>query len=156
MAKKRRTVEVMLMEDITDLGKAGELVSVAPGFARNCLLPQRRAMKPTAESKRLLEARVAKQLAHIAERESALEALAGAIPATNVTLEMKVSEDGRLYGAVTPHMIAEAMQRAGLDIQPQQVRLEHAIKEIGQFDVPIHVFGDVNVEARIWVVNKPD
>lgn len=155
MAKKRRMMEVLLMEDVTQVGKAGDLVKVSPGFARNFLLPMNRAAKPSAESLRLLEERKKRDIADREKREEALRGLADAIPATNVTLEMKVSADGKLYGAVTSQMIADAMQNAGLDVQPQQVRLEQTIKEIGQFDVPIHVYGDTTVNARLWVVNAP-
>lgn len=152
---KKRQVEVLLMEDIKDLGKAGELVAVSPGYARNCLLPQRRAAKPTKEALRVLEAKRKRDAELIKQREGELKALADAIPETNVTLEMKASEDGKLYGAVTSQMIAEAMQRAGLSVHAQQVRLEDPIKEIGQFDVPVHVYGDVTANARLWVVNQP-
>ena len=152
---KKRQVEVLLMEDIHDLGKAGELVSVAPGFARNCLLPQRRAATPTKEALRLIASKKKRDEEVIQQREAELQALAEAIPATNVTLEMKASEEGKLYGGVTSQMVAEAMQRAGLDVHAQQVRLEVPIKEIGQFNVPIHVYGEVTANARLWVVNKP-
>ncbi|MCA8972754.1 MAG: 50S ribosomal protein L9 [Planctomycetes bacterium] len=152
---KKRQIEVLLMQDVGELGKAGQLVKVAPGFARNCLLPQKRAAIPTGEALRALDAKKKRDAELVAQRASELEALAEAIPATNVTLEMKSSGEGKLYGAVTAQMIAEAMQAAGLDVHAQQVRLEDTIKEIGQFDVPIHVFGDVTVNARLWVVNQP-
>jgi large subunit ribosomal protein L9 len=148
-------MEVLLMEDIAELGKAGEVVKVQPGFARNYLLPTHRALRPNAEALKLLEHKRKREAEHRANRDQAMRALADAIPQTNVTIEMKVSPEGKLYGAVTNHMVAEAMSAAGLRVDPAQVRLEHAIKEIGQFDVPIHVYGDVTVNARIWVVHKP-
>ncbi len=143
------------MQDIGELGKAGELVKVAPGYARNCLLPRQHAAFPTREALRLLDTKRKREAERMKQREGELAALAEAIPATNVTLEMKSSSEGKLYGAVTAQMIAEAMRRAGLDVHAQQVRLEEPIKEIGQFDVPVHVFGDVTVNARLWVVNQP-
>jgi large subunit ribosomal protein L9 len=148
-------MEVLLMEDIADLGKAGEVVKVQPGFARNYLLPTHRALRPNAEALKLLELKRKREAEHRANREQVMRALADAIPQTNVTIEMKVSPEGKLYGAVTNAMVAEAMSAAGLRVDPSQVRLEHAIQEIGQFDVPIHVYGDVTVNARIWVVHKP-
>ena len=155
MAKKSRQQEVLLMESVANLGKAGELVKVAPGYARNYLLPQAIAAKPTKESLRQLEQRKRQFEERIKQREDALKGLADAIPDTNVTLEMKASEDGKLYGSVSPQMIAAAMQRAGLDVHEQQIRIEESIKNIGQFDVPVHVYGDVTVNARLWVVNAP-
>ncbi len=156
MAKKRRLVNVLLMEDIKDLGNAGELVGVSPGYARNFLLPCAKAAVPNPEALRQLESKRKQIEAQREQREASVAALAEAIPATNVTLEMKVSPDGRLYGAVTAQMVADAMAAAGLEISAAQVRLEETIKQIGQFDVPIHVYGDVTVNARLWVVNAPE
>ena len=157
MSKKgKKSVTVFLMEDVKDLGKSGEVVTVAFGYARNYLLPMQIATRPTDDAMRVLKTRQAKQFADRQRHDDAMEALAEQIPHTNVTLEMKVSPDGKLYGAVTPAMVAEAMQRAGLDITPQNVRLEEPIKEIGQFDIPIHVFGETSVNARVWVVSAPE
>ena len=156
MSKKSRMQDVLLMEDVPELGRAGEMVSVSPGYARNYLLPRHKAAMPSAEAVRLLDEKRRREASAVQKREEAMRELAEAIPATNVTLEMKVSSEGHLYGAVTAQMIADAMNNAGLEISPQQVRLEHTIKEIGQFDVPIHVYGDVTVNARLWVVNAPD
>ncbi|PIE23434.1 MAG: 50S ribosomal protein L9 [Planctomycetota bacterium] len=152
MTKGNKLVQVLLMQDVDGLGHTGELVDVSPGHARNFLLPMGKAARPSAENLRLLEQNKAKYEAQIKERKSKLEELAKAIPETNVTIEMKVNADGTLYGAVNEKMISQAMQNAGLDIHPQNVRLEQPIKEHGQFDVPIHVYDEVIVEARIWVV----
>lgn len=157
MSKKgKKSVTVFLMDDVKDLGKSGEIVTVAFGYARNYLLPMNIATKPTEDAMRVLKTRRLKQAAALERRDQAMEALAELIPQTNVTLEMKVSPDGKLYGAVTPTMVAEAMQKAGLNITPQNVKLEVPIKEIGQFDIPIHVFGDTSVNARVWVVSAPE
>ncbi len=156
MRKSTKQVKVLLMQDVSGLGTSGELVSVAPGHARNHLLPLGKAAVPTAENLRTLEARKAKYDAEIAAKRSSLDELAAKIPETNVNIEMKVNEEGHLYGAVTAQMIAEAMNKAGLDITAQNVRLEEPIKERGQYDVPIHVYDEVVVEARVWVVNAAD
>ncbi|MAE78108.1 MAG: 50S ribosomal protein L9 [Planctomycetes bacterium] len=156
MARTKRQLEVLLLEDHGELGKAGDLVAVAPGYARNFLLPLRRAARPSKEALRLLEERRRRVVSDARDREAEVDALAEAIPATNVTLEMKASKEGHLYGSVTAQMIAEAMQRAGLDVVATQVRLETTIKEIGQFDVPVHVHGDLTVSARLWVVSQAE
>lgn len=156
MAKKAKTRQVLLLEDIPSLGNAGDLISVSPGYARNFLLPREKAAAPSTESVRFLEEKRRRRAAEHRRKEEQLHSLADAIPGTNVTIEMKVSADGRLYGAVTAQLIAETMQQAGLDVVPQQIRLEHPIKEVGQFDVPVHVYGDVTVNARIWVVSAPE
>ncbi len=144
------------MEDVPELGKAGEIVGVKPGFARNFLIPHGFAAKPDPGALAAVEAKKRRAEEESRKKEEALKQLAEKIPQTNVTLEMKVSEDGRLYGAVTPQMIAKAMGEAGLDVPASHVRLEHPIKEIGQFEVPIHIHGDLTVNARIWVVRAPD
>jgi large subunit ribosomal protein L9 len=152
MSKGKKLIQVLLMQDVQGLGTTGDLVEVTPGHARNLLLPFGKAARPTAENLRLLEMNRAKYEAEQVARRSKLEDMAKAIPETNVTIEAKVNEDGTLYGAVNEKMIAQAMQNAGLDIHPQNIRLEAPIKEHGQFDVPVHVYDDVIVEARIWVV----
>ncbi len=156
MTKKSRSLSVLLMEDVSLLGKTGDVVEVAPGYARNYLLPRGIAIQPGKEGLRLVELHKARVVAENVAREEALRAMAEQIPSTNITLEMKASAEGHLFGSVTAEMIAAAMQNAGLDIQPADVRLEAHIKEIGQHPVPIHVYGDVSVEARIWVVKAAD
>jgi len=156
MSKSKKLEKVLLMEDVAELGHAGEVVDVAPGHARNFLIPLRMAALPSEENLRILQARQQKIEAHRAAKQEALVHLAEKIPETNVTIEMKVSSEGKLYGAVTSQVIAQAMSDAGLPITAQHVRLENPIKEIGQFDVPIHVYGDVEVNARIWVVSAAE
>lgn len=156
MAKKKRSLSVLLMEDVSLLGKTGDVVEVAPGYARNYLLPSGIAIQPGKEGLRLVELHKARVQADEEAREQQLREMAERIPSTNITLEMKASAEGHLFGSVTAEMISQAMQEAGLDIQPSNVRLETHIKEIGQHPVPIHVYGDVSVEARIWVVKAAD
>ncbi|MFQ5505635.1 MAG: 50S ribosomal protein L9 [Planctomycetota bacterium] len=156
MAKSQRTNKILLMVDVPSLGKVGEVVEVAPGYARNYLLPRQKGAIPSEENLRLVQARRGQIEAERLAKEDAQRELAERIPETNVTLEMKVSPDGTLYGSVTPQMISKAMQDIGLPVTPQAVRLKNPIKEIGQFDVPIHVYEDVVANARIWVVSAPD
>jgi large subunit ribosomal protein L9 len=156
MSKNTRTLSVLLMEDVSLLGKTGEVVEVAPGYARNYLLPSGIAIQPSKEGLKQVELHKARKAADQDAQQAALRELAERIPSTNITLEMKASPEGHLFGSVTSEMIAQAMQNAGLDIPAANVRLESHIKEIGQHPVPIHVYGDINVEARIWVVKAAD
>ncbi|HHI78794.1 MAG TPA: 50S ribosomal protein L9 [Planctomycetes bacterium] len=156
MSKKASDMQVLLMQDVKNLGKTGETVRVRPGYARNYLLPMGIAAVPDASTLAALAAREKKMAEMEAAREESLKDLAERIPQTNITLEMKVGPDGKLYGSVTNQMIADAMKEAGLEILASNVRLEEHIKEVGQFEVPIHVYGDVTVQARIWVVKAAD
>ena len=156
MSKKASDMQVLLMQDVKNLGKTGETVRVRPGYARNYLLPMGIAAVPDASTLAALAAREKKMAEMEAAREESLKDLAERIPQTNITLEMKVGPDGKLYGSVTNQMIADAMKDAGLEILASNVRLEEHIKEVGQFEVPIHVYGDVTVQARIWVVKAAD
>ncbi len=156
MARKQQDISILLMEDIESLGKAGEIAKVRAGYARNYLFPKGLASLPDANALAAVEARKRRAVEEAKKREARLQELAEKIPQTNVTLEMKVSDDGKLYGAVTPQMVAKAMADAGLDVPASHVRMEHTIKEIGQFEIPIHVHGELIVNARIWVVRAPD
>jgi len=155
MPTGKRTLQVLLIEDVQNLGDSGDVVEVTPGFARNYLLPQQLAIKPSKEGLRQVEHLRRRRQEEADARRKALEELAERIPLTNITIEAKASPEGHLYGSVTAAMISDAMRREGIELDASHVRLEEHIKEIGQYQVPIHVFEDVTVEARVWVVNAP-
>jgi large subunit ribosomal protein L9 len=149
-------VEVLLAQNIEHLGKIGDLVKVAPGYARNYLVPRGLARPVTAENLHRIELDRKLVQQEEAKRITTLKDLAGRIATTNVTLEVKASADGNLYGSVTNVMIAQELAKLGFDIHPSAVRLEHPLKQIGVFSVPIYLHQDVETNARVWVVQDKD
>jgi large subunit ribosomal protein L9 len=149
-------MEVLLAQNIEHLGKIGDLVKVAPGYARNYLVPRGLARPVTAENLHRIELDRKLVQQEEAKRVNTLKDLAARIATTNVTLEVKASPDGNLYGSVTNVMIAQELAKLGFDLHPSAVRLEHPLKQIGVFSVPIYLHQDVETNARVWVVQDKD
>lgn len=145
-------MEVILREDIETLGRAGELVRVKPGYARNYLLPRGLAYEATEGNRKRITAesrsRVTRAQAEKAEAERAAETLAG----LTVTLAGKAGEEGRLFGSVTAQDIAEALAREGQAIDRRRLELEHPIKTLGHHTVAVRLHPEVRAEIHVAVV----
>lgn len=145
-------MEVILKQDVENLGAAGELVSVKPGYARNYLIPQGLALRATEGNRRRFEEeRRHTQRAEERERERA-EELAEKLDGRSLTFTVMAGDEGRLYGSVTNVDIADALEREGLAVDRRLVLLDEPIKELGVYRVPIRLHADVRPEVKIWVV----
>ena len=148
------STELLLLEDVDNLGKAGDVVRVAPGFARNFLVPKGIAEPVTeAAKRRLAKLQAEREAARKAELEAA-QKLASGLKDAKVTIRAKVGEDGEnLYGSVDAAQIAEGLKLVGFpEVEPSMVKLEENIKTIGTFDVEIKVHPDVAQVVKVWVV----
>jgi len=145
-------VEVILRKDVADLGHAGDMVDVKPGYARNYLLPQGLALEATEGNRRRFEEE-RRQIEQAAgrEREHAQE-LSRGLEDRSLTFHRRAGEEGRLFGSVTSTDIAEALKAEGLNIDRRFIRLEEPIKELGVFTIPIRLHPDVEPEIKVWVV----
>ncbi len=147
---------IILREDIPALGHVGDVVDVAAGYARNHLIPCGRAFPYSEEGlRRVARARKEAELRRAAERAEH-EALASRIAALQVTFEEKVSPEGHLYGSVNAHRIAEALAAQGIELSVRSIRLEEPIRETGEYQIPVHVHGEVEAMLRVWVVQKQE
>ena len=149
-------MKILLARNVGNLGKVGDVVDVARGYARNYLLPFGIGRAVTAESLSRIKLDRKRLEAEEAKRVSSLHELAEKIASSNVTVEAKASPDGHLYGSVTAAMIAEELSKLGHRLSASAVHLEHPIKQIGVFNVPVHLHEDVEAEARVWVVESKD
>ncbi len=145
-------MEVILIEDVPNLGSIGELVSVKPGYGRNFLLPRKLAIPASTKSKRRLEheQRIAGyrlQKARV-ESEEAAKALAG----VSLTFARKVGEQDKLFGSVTSHDVAEALAAQGIDVDRRKVQLDEPIKTVGEHTVVVRLRADVAASVKIQVV----
>ena len=147
-------MEVILLENISNLGGLGDKVDVKPGFGRNYLLPQGKAVPATAEAVAEFEARRAELEAAAAEAQATAEQRAEAINALGlITIAANAGEEGKLFGSIGTRDIAEAVSAAGAEIDKAEVRLpEGALREIGEYEVDIQVHGDVTAIVAIAVV----
>jgi large subunit ribosomal protein L9 len=146
------TTKLILLEDVEDLGRAGDTVTVAPGHARNYLLPKGLAAKVTPGALRQLAARSERIAAKRKLDLEAAQALAAKVAEMEVTIPMQAGDDDRLFGSVTAHLIAEEMGRQGLAIESRRIRLEEPIKALGEFAVEIRLHAEVIATVKLWVV----
>jgi large subunit ribosomal protein L9 len=148
-------MELILLEKVRGLGNLGDKVTVKPGYGRNYLLPQGKAVRVNAENLAAFEQRraeyEAKANTQLAEAESRKAKLADA----SVTIEAHASPEGKLYGSVGPRDIAEALQKLGHDVNKGEViQGEGPIRHTGEFDVVISLHADVETQVKVIVVGE--
>jgi large subunit ribosomal protein L9 len=137
-------MEIILLEKISNLGSLGDKVTVKPGYGRNYLIPQGKAVAATAEKIKQFEDRRAELERKAAETLAAAQARAASIAALSVTITHKAGDEGRLYGSIGTKDIAEAVTAAGVAIEKQEVRLPTGpIRHTGQYEIGIQLHGDV-------------
>lgn len=144
--------EVILRKDVVDLGLAGELVQVRPGYARNFLIPQGLALLATAGNRRRFEAERA-QIEQSAERGRAeARVLAEQIEEHTLTFAVRAGEEGKLFGSVTVADVAAALENVGLSVDRRVIRLDEPIKALGVYSVPVRLRADVQPQLKVCVV----
>lgn len=143
--------EIILIKDVENLGLAGQLLKVAPGYARNFLLPTGAALLANEGNLKMLAKKRAEYEARAkAEKEQALD-LKSKVAEIRLVFKRKAGEKGKLYGAVTAMDIAEALQAAGLAIERKRLRLAEPIKTVGDFEVPVRIHSEVTASFRVVV-----
>jgi large subunit ribosomal protein L9 len=144
-------MQVILREDIDKLGKIGDLVKVADGYARNYLVPQKKAIEATPDNVRSMEH--AKKMVADRLRKLKKEASAEAdqIKGLTITIKAKVGEEGKLFGSVTSMDIAEAAKAQGVNIDKRKIALEEPIKRVGDYTVTVKLHADVTADFRVTV-----
>ncbi|HUQ30568.1 MAG TPA: 50S ribosomal protein L9 [Pyrinomonadaceae bacterium] len=142
---------VLLREDIDDLGARGEIVKVKAGYARNYLLPRKLAVQATASNVKQIEGERAALLKKEATEKGSAEQQAALMKALRLTFTRKVGDHGILYGSVTSMDIAEALKERGYEIDRRRITLREAIKETGEFTVPVRLHREVTVELPVEV-----
>jgi len=145
-------MEVILREDIKTLGKAGELVRVKPGYARNYLLPHGLAYEATEGNKKRIAAETRARGVRNAAEKTEAEKAAAALSAVALTITGKAGEEGKLFGSVTAQDIAEALGGAGHQVDRRRIELDHPIKSLGDHAVRIRLHPEVHAEVRVTVV----
>ena len=147
-------MQVILRDDMDNLGKSGEVVNVKPGYARNYLLPRGLAVKATAgdiarveHEKRVIAARAAKL-------SKAAQAEADKLSAATVSIARAVGEEDKLYGSVTSRDIAEALRAQGLTVDAKKIHLDEPIKTRGMTEVAVKVASGVSATIKVWVVKE--
>src|SRR5947209_13522590 len=142
---------ILLREDIDNLGARGEIVRVKAGYARNYLLPRKLAVEATASNVKQIEQERAALLKREAKEKAGAEAQATQMKSLRLSFARKVGEHGILYGSVTSMDIAEALKERGYEIDRRRINLREPIKETGEFTVPVRLHREVIVEIPVDV-----
>ena len=147
-------MDVILRQDVETLGKAGEVVTVKDGYARNFLLPRGLALQATDASKRKLESERAGKAKVQAAVVGAARDIAQKLEAASLTFTMKAGEGDKLFGSVTAADIAAKLAEQSFAIDKKQVELDEPLKALGVYKVAVRLHADVRPEVRVWVVRE--
>jgi large subunit ribosomal protein L9 len=149
-------MEVILLERIARLGGVGDKVSVKQGFARNFLLPQKKALRATEENIKVFETKRAGLEKLNNDAKATAEKQAAGLKNLSVTVIRQASEDGKLYGSVSVRDIAEALKEAGHDIERRLIDMNSSIKSLGAYDAVIHLHPEVPVALKVQVARSAE
>lgn len=147
-------MQLVLKRSIEHLGRVGDVVNVKAGYARNFLMPNGLAVPVTKANLALIEKEREQALAEEAARLKDLKAIAERIAQSAITIEARAGQDGQLFGSVNAATIAKAVQDKGFSIEEKQIRIDQPIKQIGVYDVKIHLIGDLETTIKVWVVEN--
>ena len=147
-------MEVILREDIDKLGSRGEVVKVAPGYARNFLLPKRLAVAATDSNKKIVEQERQAHLRKEAKAQGEAQQLAQIMTGATVRIAQKAGENDQLFGSVTSKDIAEALSAQNYNIDRRKIQLDEPIRQLGEYKVPVKLHRDVTVEITVIVARE--
>ena len=144
-------MEVILRETIDNLGRAGQVVKVADGYARNYLLPRKLAYPATAGNLKVIESERNALLRKEAKQKDGAEKLKELLDPVEIVIRRKVGEQEALYGSVTNSDIAEELEKKGFQVEKRKIHMDDHIKRLGEFSIPIRLFKDVTAHVKLKV-----
>jgi large subunit ribosomal protein L9 len=147
-------MQIILTQDVENLGKAGELVSVRPGYGRNYLVPRGLAVSATVRNKNRLDHEKAVIERKVTRERASATELAGRINGMTLQFERIVGEDEKLFGSVTNRDIAEQLKKAGIEIDHRWVQLDAPVKALGKYETSVRLVAGVSATLKFWVVGK--
>ena len=147
-------MQVILTQDVANLGAAGELVTVRPGYGRNYLVPRGMAVSATAANVHRLEHDKRTIARKVAKEKAGAEGLAARINAITLQFDRQVGEDDKLFGSVTSRDISEQLKKTGIEIDHRWVVMEQPIKALGKYEVPVKLSSGVQATVKFFVVGK--
>lgn len=145
-------MDVVLIKEIEKLGKAGAVVPVKAGFARNYLLPRGLAIAATEANLKTMTERAQQLEQQQARLRQQAEALKARVEQASLNLKLNIGEQDAAFGSITAHAIHEALAAQGLAVEKHAIRLEEPIKALGVFEIPVRVHPDITATLKVWVV----
>ena len=147
-------MEVILREDINNLGTRGQVVKVASGYARNFLIPKKLAVTATESNKKIVEQERQGHLRKEAKLQGEAQDLAKLVNGVSVTIKQKSGENDQLFGSVTSKDVADALAAKGFTIDRRKIQLDEPIKSLGEFKVPVKLHKEVTAEVTVVVAKE--
>lgn len=147
-------MQVILHEDVPNLGQAGDIVTVKDGYARNFLLPRKLAVEASLSNVSMLDHQKKVVAAKISKMKAKAEELAKKMASLSITITKEAGEGDKIFGSVTTMDIANALRTEGYTIDKRHIKLKEPIKEIGVFDVAVRLHPEVDGIVKVWVVKK--
>jgi large subunit ribosomal protein L9 len=144
-------MEIILRETIDNLGRAGQTVKVADGYARNYLLPRKLAYPATPGNMKVIEFERQSLLKKEAKQKGDADKLREVLDSVEIVIRRKVGEHNTLYGSVTNSDVAEELQKKGYEVEKRKIHMDDHIKSVGEFSIPIRLFKDVTAHVKLRV-----
>jgi large subunit ribosomal protein L9 len=147
-------MQIILKEDIANLGYKDDVVTVKDGYGRNYLIPQKKAVVATESAKKVLAEDLRQRAHKLAKIKSDAEALAAKLNGLSLTVGAKTSSTGTIFGSVTNIQLAEALEKQGFSIDRKTILIKEAVKEVGQYKAIVKLHKEVSVEIPFEVVSE--
>jgi large subunit ribosomal protein L9 len=149
-------MKVILRKDLVNLGSMGEIVNVRDGYGRNYLIPRDYAYYASESAIKKLDIEKQQRGKKLAQEKVSAEAIATNLSEVQVSIAMKVGEEGKLYGSVTTAMIAQELMTKGFDIDKRNIVIEDSIKTLGVFDAKVRLHPEVSSNIKVWVISEEE
>ena len=147
-------MKVILLDTIERLGRTGDVVTVKEGFARNYLIPNKKAREATAGNMKILDSLKKKQAEEDAKKLTEIKALAEKLAALSLEIPAQAGEEDKLFGSVSAEAIAEALSAVNITIDKRDIILEEPIKKLGLYQVTVKLHPEVKANLKVWIVKK--
>ena len=147
-------MKIILLEDVSKLGNAGDVIEVSSGYARNYLVPKNLAIKATRGTMRQIENIKNQKASREEKKRIKFQQLADQLAGLSVDIPVEISDEDQIFGTVSTTMIAEAIAEKGLNIDKKKIILEDPIKSLGVYNVGVKLYEDIEPKIRVWVVRK--
>lgn len=144
-------MEIILLEDIETLGKAGSVVKVRPGYARNYLLPNGKAIPSTEANRKQLKTILNQRAARSEKKKAEALAVAAQLESLNLRLPLRVGKDGKAFGAIVTSEIVNLIRAQGVEISKHQLQLEAPLKKAGVYSIPVSLHPEVKSHIKLYI-----
>ncbi|HOV92375.1 MAG TPA: 50S ribosomal protein L9 [Candidatus Kapabacteria bacterium] len=149
-------MKIILRKNLENLGNIGDVVSVKNGYARNYLIPNNLAFIATDDAVKRIEREKMKLINQLTKEKENAESISQALSNIQLTIPMRTTEEGNLYGSITNQLISEKLAELNFNIDKRNIIIDEPIKTLGIFDVKIKLHTDVTTTIKVWVINEEE